>query len=99
MKFVLAFLLLIGISCQIGRGDCAPAETIIGDLTEKMGDGIRYVKDTIAEYMPDIDMPSIPVPSIMKDGYDSFKDGVGDMAEGAGQMAKDTVGTISDALD
>lgn len=44
-------------------------------------------------------MPSIPVPSIMKDGYDSFKDGVGDMAEGAGQMAKDTVGTISDALD
>ncbi|XP_060867625.1 uncharacterized protein LOC132942926 [Metopolophium dirhodum] len=103
MKFVLAFVLLIGISCQIGRGDCAP-DTLYEDVKGLMSDGVQYVKNTYNEYMPNMpditpDLPSVPIPDSVKSGYETVKDGLGSMAEGAGEMAKDTMDGIAKNID
>ncbi|XP_008187094.1 uncharacterized protein LOC100164831 isoform X2 [Acyrthosiphon pisum] len=103
MKFVLAFVLLIGISCQIGRGDCAP-ETLYEEMKGMMSDSVQFVKDTYHQYMPNIpginpDLPSVSMPDSLSSGYDTVKDGLGDMAEGAGEMAKDTMDGIEKTID
>ncbi|KAL4119957.1 hypothetical protein QTP88_012708 [Uroleucon formosanum] len=99
MKFVLAFLLLIGISCQIGRGDCTPADTLYGDIKQMIIDGTDYIKKTIDEYTPDFDLDTPSVTDSIKEGYEKTKDGLSDMAEGAGQITKNTMDDIAKVFD
>ncbi|KAE9530727.1 hypothetical protein AGLY_011189 [Aphis glycines] len=53
MKFALAFVLLIGISCHIGRGDCAP-DGLYESFTSMVSGAFSATQDTYRSVMNQI---------------------------------------------
>uniref|UniRef100_A0A2S2NV93 Uncharacterized protein n=1 Tax=Schizaphis graminum TaxID=13262 RepID=A0A2S2NV93_SCHGA len=84
MKFALAFVLLVGISCQIGRGDCAP-DTIYNDVKDIASDMYEYSKDAI-DWTISALTPSKPLSDYLPSEPESMKEAISSMEDKASDI-------------
>ncbi|XP_026813515.1 uncharacterized protein LOC113554044 [Rhopalosiphum maidis] len=97
MKFALAFVLLIGISCQIGRGDCAP-DTIYNDIKDIASDMYDYTKDAYDSLVNAL-TPSEPISDYLPSEPESIKDGISSMENSMDNMASNAEDSIKSGMD
>ncbi|XP_060842395.1 uncharacterized protein LOC132922741 [Rhopalosiphum padi] len=97
MKFALAFVLLIGISCQIGRGDCAP-DTLYSDVKDIASDMYDYTKDTYNSLVEAL-TPSEPLSDYLPSEPESMKEGISSMEDSMGDMASSVKDSIKSNMD
>ncbi|XP_050057092.1 uncharacterized protein LOC114122560 [Aphis gossypii] len=113
MKFALAFVLLIGISCQIGRGDCAPDGYGLYDSFTSMMNGAysttqntyHSIKDQLSpltSYLPSLSSVSDSIynnlPS-MPSVSDSISSGLSNMKESVENVGSKAGDMLNSGMD
>ncbi|KAF0757973.1 Uncharacterized protein FWK35_00015501 [Aphis craccivora] len=107
MKFALAFVLLIGISCQIGQGDCAPDgmyESLSGmfggvySLTQSAYYSIKGHLSPLTEYLPSPPGSLTSELSNMEKSAEDVESKAGDMLNSSLDSAEDLGSDTGDLM-